>query len=70
MGWIKKIYTVPAGYIRKVISELKKTTWPNWKELRSYVLAVLAFVGLFIAIIGVFDFGLTQLFGLLVGTGA
>jgi preprotein translocase subunit SecE len=50
-------------YIRDVIAELKKVTWPSWEELKGSTMVVIFFsivMGLYISII---DFGLSKLVG-------
>jgi len=48
-------------YIRDVIAELKKVTWPRWEELKGSTMVVIFFsiiMGLYIWII---DMGLSKL---------
>lgn len=45
-----------ARYIKDVIGELKKVTWPSGKDLAKYTATVLAFIVLFAVVIGVLDF--------------
>ena len=48
-------------YIRDVVAELKKVTWPTWEELKGSTMVVIFFsiiMGFYIAII---DFGLSKL---------
>ncbi|GHV12534.1 hypothetical protein AGMMS49938_05280 [Fibrobacterales bacterium] len=50
-------------YIRDVISELRKVTWPTWEELKGSTVVVIFFsivMGFYIATI---DFGLSKLVG-------
>ncbi|MDR3001777.1 MAG: preprotein translocase subunit SecE [Fibromonadaceae bacterium] len=50
-------------YIRDVIAELKKVTWPTWEELKGSTMVVIVFsiiMGFYIAII---DLGLSKLVG-------
>ncbi len=56
----------PARWAKDIISEMKKVTWPTRKDLISYTLAVIAFVLIMTIVTGVFDFGLSSLFGLLI----
>ena len=51
-----------ALFIRQVIAELKKVVTPTRKELLNYVVVVLVFVIIMMAIVGLLDW----LFGLLV----
>jgi preprotein translocase subunit SecE len=48
-------------YIRDVIAELRKVTWPTWEELKGSTMVVILFsiiMGFYIFII---DIGLTEL---------
>ena len=56
----KKLRRSPAKYIKEVVAELKKVTWPTKKELVKYTIAVVVVVGLFAVIVGGVDFLLTQ----------
>lgn len=50
-------------YVRDVIAELKKVTWPTWEELKGSTMVVIVFsiiMGFYIAVI---DFGLSKLVG-------
>jgi preprotein translocase subunit SecE len=55
-------------YIKDVIQELKKVTWPTRKELINAVIAVVVFVTLFTLIIWLIDLGLTPAFQWLIGS--
>jgi len=48
-------------YVRDVIAELKKVTWPTWEELKGSTMVVIFFsvvMGFYVAIV---DFGLSKL---------
>lgn len=49
------------GYLREVWSELRKTVWPTWPELRQMTGVVIVTVVLLGAFLGLLDFGLTSL---------
>ena len=49
------------GYLRGVWSELRKTVWPTWPELRQMTGVVIVTVVLLGAFLGFLDFGLTSL---------
>lgn len=49
------------GYLRGVWSELRKTVWPTWPELRQMTGVVIVTVCLLGAFLGLLDFGLTSL---------
>ncbi len=50
----------PIRFIKEIIGELKKLTWPTRKELISYTLAVIAFVAFMAVVIGVLDLLFSQ----------
>lgn len=50
-----------ALFYRQVVSELRKVVWPTRKELSTYTSVVLVFVSTIIAIVSLFDLGLTKL---------
>ena len=65
----KKKNRKKVGFIKRVksiFSELRKVSWPTWKNLVTYTLAVIAFIIIMAIITGIFDFGLGQLFSLIV----
>lgn len=47
------------SYLREVWSELRKTVWPTWPELRQMTGVVIVTVVLMAAFLGLVDFGLT-----------
>ncbi len=49
-------------YIAQSFHELKKVTWPKWKQSRSLTVAVLIFAIVFGALIASVDYGLDKLF--------
>ncbi|MBQ9988589.1 MAG: preprotein translocase subunit SecE [Clostridia bacterium] len=54
-------------FFRDVKSELKKATWPTKKELVKYTGVVLAFIAIFSVVVGLLDYGLAALLGLITG---
>jgi preprotein translocase subunit SecE len=50
-----------SGYLREVWSELRKTVWPTWPELRQMTGVVIVTVVLLGAFLGLLDFGLTSM---------
>lgn len=52
-------------YVKEVMGELKKLSWPSRKELINATLTVIAFVLIFSAVIGVLDFIFAEGFRLL-----
>ena len=51
---------IPLFY-RQVINELRKVVWPSRNMLTTYTAVVLVFVTFIIAVVSLFDLGLTQL---------
>ena len=51
---------------KDVWNELKKVTWPGKKDLISATLAVIAFILVMAIVTGLFDFGLGELFSLVI----
>jgi len=45
------------GFIREVVSELRKVIWPTRKELLTYTTIVIGFVAVMTAIVGLLDYG-------------
>ena len=50
-----------ALFYRQVVSELKRVVWPTREQLTTYTSVVLVFVTFIIAVVSIFDLGLTQL---------
>ena len=62
MKFLKKV----RNFIREMIDELKKASWPTWAELRKssvLVLLGIVFLGIFVSMI---DFSLFQMVDMLV----
>ncbi|MCB0887112.1 MAG: preprotein translocase subunit SecE [Propionibacteriaceae bacterium] len=57
----------PAEFVRQSAGELKKVVWPTWPETVKMYSAVLVFVLIMIAIVGLLDlafgWGLLKIFG-------
>lgn len=60
----KKKRKSPARFFKDVYSELKKVTWPTFKELVKYTGAVIAFILVIAVIVGLMDAGFKGLFEL------
>ena len=58
-------FTRIGRFVREVISELKKVSWPSRKELISYSIAVLVFIAICVVITFVMDTGLSAAVNLL-----
>ncbi len=56
----------PIRFMKEVVAELKKVTWPSRKDLVSYTVAVIVFVVLISAVVGILDFVFQQGFLLIV----
>ena len=50
---------IPQFY-RQVLSELRRVVWPTRKQVSTYTTVVMAFVTFMIAVISIFDLGLTK----------
>ena len=50
-----------ALFYRQVVSELKRVVWPTREQLTTYTSVVLVFVAFIIAVVSIFDLGLTKL---------
>ncbi len=50
-----------ALFYRQVVSELKRVVWPTREQLTTYTSEVLVFVTFVIAVVSIFDLGLTKL---------
>ncbi len=51
------------NYIKDVITELKKVTWPSWDELKGATVAVVVFALIASAYVALVDFALLNLVG-------
>lgn len=52
-------------FLRDARAELRKVNWPNRKELTTYTIVVIVITTIVSIFVGVVDFGLSELFGLL-----
>ncbi len=52
---------------RETVGELRKVTWPTWKEALALTRIVLIVTVIMAAILGLLDFAFSQLVGLLIG---
>ncbi len=55
------IFQRVALFYRQVLNELRKVVWPSRNMLTTYTAVVLVFVTFVIAVVSLFDLGLTQL---------
>ncbi len=56
-----------SAYFKDVFAELKKVTWPTFRNLLVYTGAVIAFILIMAIITGAYDLGLATLMQMLVG---
>ncbi|HBI03162.1 MAG TPA: preprotein translocase subunit SecE [Paenibacillaceae bacterium] len=68
MGLIRGLKRGPV-FLKEVISEMRKVTWPTRKELVSYTIVVLTIVTLVAVFFAIIDLGLSQLLELIMKTG-
>lgn len=54
IAWLRR-------YLREVMAEFKKVTFPTRDEVRSYSIIVFAFLVIMTTLIGLLDFGLSHL---------
>ena len=62
----KGLFARIKDYVRGVVSELKKVTWPSKKEVINYSIVVVLFMIIMGIVIGVLDLGAGKLVNLLV----
>jgi preprotein translocase subunit SecE len=55
------IFQRVALFYRQVLNELRKVVWPSRNMLTTYTAVVLVFVAFVIAVVSLFDLGITQL---------
>ncbi len=55
------------NFLKQCMSELKKSTWLSRKEVTQSTILVAIVVALVAVYVGVIDFGLTKVLGLVVG---
>jgi preprotein translocase subunit SecE len=55
------IFRRVALFYRQVLNELRKVVWPSRNMLTTYTAVVLVFVTFVIAVVSIFDLGITQL---------
>ena len=56
-------------YIKEVIQELKKVTWPTWEELKGSTMVVIIFSLIMGSFIAGLEFGLSWLVERFIGRG-
>ena len=67
--FLSKIVFIPkriGNTIQNTIAELKKVTWPSFKDLVNYTGIVLAFMVTMAIVVGMLDLGATELISLII----
>lgn len=67
-NWFVRLFMRIVNAFKDMYAELHKVTWPSKRELINYSLVVLVFMVFMGIVIGLFDFGATQLVRLIVGS--
>ncbi len=62
---IKKLPSRIAKFLKDVVRELKRVTWPTRKALLNYTIVTVATIIFFAIILGVFDYGFIQILDLI-----
>lgn len=62
---IAKVRHSITKFLKEMLAELKKVTWPSKKDLINYTIAVIVLILIFALVIGVVDLGLTQIMNLI-----
>ena len=57
MNW----YRQAIGFLKEVQAELKRTTWPAWKEVRGTTTVVIITIFVFAIYLGVVDLALSNM---------
>lgn len=65
VGMEKPLTERVSRFLRDARAELRKVNWPNRKELTTYTLVVIVITAIVSGFVGLVDFGLSELFGLL-----
>ena len=64
--FLKKLPKKVTKFLRNVVHELKRVTWPSRKALLTYTVVVLVTIAIFGVLLGLYDFIFLQLVELLV----
>lgn len=70
--FLRAITSIPKriwNAITNTIAELKKVTWPSFKDLVNYTGIVLAFMVVMAIVVGLLDLGASELISLIIGAG-
>ena len=63
--FIKRLPSRIAKFLKDVVRELKRVTWPTKKALLNYTIVAIATILIFAVILGVFDLGFIRLLDLI-----
>jgi preprotein translocase subunit SecE len=63
--FIKRLPSRIAKFLKDVVRELKRVSWPTKKALLNYTIVVVVTIIIFAVILGVFDFGFLHLLDLI-----
>ena len=66
----KRDFTKPFRFFKEVFYELKKVTWPSKKELKVNTITVLVVTVVAAVLIGLLDWGMVNLYKLLLSIGS
>ena len=66
LTFLKNMPKKVAKFLRNVVHELKRVTWPSRKALLTYTVVVLVTIAIFGVLLGLYDFIFLQLVELLV----
>ena len=64
--FLKNLPKKVAKFLRNVVHELRRVTWPSRKALLTYTIVVLVTIAIFGVLLGLYDFIFIQLVDLLV----
>ena len=68
-GKIKGFFGKLGKYFKEVVAEVKQLSWPTWKQLVNYCLAVICFCALMALIIYLLDLAFGNAIKFLAGLG-
>ncbi len=58
--WLPALIRALQRRTRETVSEMRKVLWPSRKEMTTYTIVVMIFLVVLVAIVALFDFGLTK----------
>jgi len=63
---VKIVFKKPIQFLREVIEELRKVSWPNRKQIIGSAMVVILLVIAVAIFVGLVDFGLSIILGILI----